>query len=159
MASKKTPVMETPETEEQELEETVKKDDGLEAEAKVKAQQAEIEKLKKQLAEAQKAKPAARNRDDAEAVRQAGRDAIAAGVDPWTVTVSVRSPRRSGKEDPWYWICVNGQGVQIPADDKYHDVKLPWAEVLVDMLAAERNAEEFQDSIEVYDPVTNPHKE
>lgn len=159
MATKKTPAKE-PE-QELELEETAPAAEkpAEDTEAKVKAQQAEIEKLKKQLAAAQAQKPAPRNRDDAETVRQAARDAIAAGKDPWSETVSVRAPRRSGKEDPWYWICVNGRGVQIPADDKYHDVKLPWAEVLVDMLAAERSAEEFQDSIEVFDPVTNPHKE
>lgn len=159
MASKKTPVLEVPEQEDKELEEVVKKSDELAAEAKVKAQQAEIEKLKKQLAEAQAVKPAARNRDEAEAIRQAAREAAEQGVDPWTIKVNVRAPRRSGKEDPWYWICVNGQGVQIPADDKYHEVKLPWAEVLVDTLDAERSAEKFQDSIEVYDPVTNPHKD
>jgi len=153
MANKKTPEPNEPI---EELE-TAEPADGNEA--KLKAQQAEIAKLKKQLAEAQQAKPAVRNRDDAEAIRQAAREAVEAGKDPWTITVPVRSPRRSGKEDPWYWICVNGQGVQIPADDRYHDVKLPWAEVLVDMLAAERSAEDFQDSIEVYDPVTNPHKD
>ena len=156
MASRKNPVESVPEEEVKETAEPVKQ--ATEAEETIKSQQAEIEKLKKQLAEAQK-KPAARGRDDAEAVRQAARDAVAAGKDPWTETVSIRCPRRSGKEDPWYWICVNGLGVQIPADDKYHDVKLPWAEVLVDMLAAERSAEKFQDSIEVYDPVTNPHKD
>lgn len=154
MATTKNPEPNVPEKEE--LETAEPEDRNAE---KLKAQQAEIAKLKKQLAEAQQAKPAVKNRDDAETVKQAAREAAAAGVDPWTVTVPVRSPRRSGKEDPWYWICVNGLGVQIPADDKYHDVKLPWAEVLVDMLAADRRAEDFQDSIEVFDPVTNPHRD
>ena len=160
MASKKTPELK-PEKEDQELEAVAEKGEGLtaEAEAKMKAQQAEIEKLKKQLAEAQKSVPAAVNQNDAEVVRQAAVKAAEEGTDPWTVKVPVRAPRRSGKEDPWYWLNVNGKSVQVPADDKYHEMKLPWADALVSMLEAEKNAEAYQDSIEVFDPVTNPHKD
>ena len=75
---------------------------------------------------------------------------------PSISTVSIRAPRRPGKEDPWYWLNVNSISVQVPADDKYHDLKLPWAETLINMLEAERYAGEYQDGIEVYDPQTNP---
>ena len=157
MATKRKPA-ET-ETEEQLLEqpaeETQPEGDPSE---KLKAQQAEIEKLKAQLAAAQQqAKPGARQ-NDAEVVRKACEEAVKAGVDLWTVTVNIRSPRRPGKEDPWYWLNVNGRSVQIPADDKYYEIKLPWAEALINSLEAERKAADYQDQLEVYDPVTNPHK-
>ena len=157
MATKRKPA-ET-ETEEQLLEqpaeETQPEGDPSE---KLKAQQAEIEKLKAQLAAAQQqAKPGARQ-NYAEVVRKACEEAVKAGVDLWTVTVNIRSPRRPGKEDPWYWLNVNGRSVQIPADDKYYEIKLPWAEALINSLEAERKAADYQDQLEVYDPVTNPHK-
>ena len=139
---------------EQPAEETQPKDDQSE---KLKAQQAEIEKLKAQLAAAQQAKPGARQ-NDAEVVRKACEEAVKAGVDLWTVKVNVRSPRKPGKEDPWYWLNVNGRSVQIPADDKYYELALPWAETLINSLEADRRAADFQDQLEVYDPVTNPHK-
>ena len=154
MASKKTPATENEEQLlEQQAEETKPK-----ADAQLAAQQAEIEKLKKQIAEMQKnTRPVAQN--DAEIVRKAAEEAAAAGVDPWEVTVKIRSPRRSGKEDPFYWLNVNGKSVQVPADDKYYDIKLPWAECLINSLDAERRAADFQDAMEVYAPVTNPHRD
>ena len=154
MATKKTPA---PKTEEQLLEqpaeETMPKDNS---EAKLKAQQAEIERLKAQLAKAQTGRG---GQNDAEVVKRASAEAAAAGVDPWSITVNIRAPRRPGKEDPWYWLNVNGMSVQIPADDRYYDIKLPWAETLINSLEADRRAAEFQDGLEVYDPVTNPHRE
>lgn len=157
MATKKNPASKT-ETEEQLLEqqaeeekpETGKADDQLTAQAK------EIEKLKAQLAEMKKA-----NRtpmDDAAVVKKAAEESAKAGVDPWEVTVNIRAPRRPGREDPWYWISVNGRSVQIPADDRYYDIKLPWAEAMINSLQAEKRAADFQDGLEVYDPVTNPHR-
>lgn len=153
MAKEKNPA---PQTEEQLLEQPAEEAQP-EMSAKEKAQQAEIEKLRKQLAEAQKARPGAQN--DAEVVRKACAEAAAAGIDPWTVTIRIRSPRRPGKEDPFYWLNVNGQSVQVPADDKYYELKLPWAETLINSLEAERHAAEFQDAMEVYDPITNPHRD
>lgn len=146
MASKK-PV---PQGEEQLLEQQA--EEAQPEDDRVKAQQAEIERLKAQIAQMQ----TRRAQNDAEVVKEATRAAAENGVDPWTVTVNIRSPRRPGKEDPWYWLSVNGQSVQIPADDRRYDVKLPWAEALMNSLEAERYAAEFQDNIEVYDPVTNP---
>ena len=156
MATKRKPA-ET-ENEEQLLEQPAEETQPKNAQSeKLKAQQAEIEKLKAQLAAAQQAKPGARQ-NDAEVVRKACEEAVKAGVDLWTVKVSIRAPRKPGKEDPWYWLNVNGRSVQIPADDKYYDLALPWAETLINSLEAERKAADFQDSLEVYDPVTNPHK-
>ena len=156
MATKRKPA-ET-ETEEQLLEQQAEETQPQdEQDAKLKAQQKEIEKLKAQLAEAQANKPGAR-RNDAEMVRKACEEAAKAGVDPWTVKISIRSPRRPGREDPWYWLNVNGHSAQVPADDRYYDLALPLAETLINMLEAEKNAADFQDNLEVYDPVTNPHK-
>jgi len=156
MASKKTtPAQEIPVNEAAETE--VKQAEGNEAEAKLKAQQAEIEKLKAQLAEAQKARKPGMQQDDAAIVKQAAKEACEKGKDPWQITVNIRAPRKSGKDDPWYWLNVNGRSVQVPADDKFHELKLPWAETLINSLEAEKYAEDFQDKLEVYDPVTNPH--
>lgn len=157
MATKRNPAK--TETEEQLLEQPAEETQPENtAAAQLKAQQAEIEKLKAQIAAMQKA-PAGRGpQDDAAVVRKAAAECAAAGVDPWEVTVNIRAPRRPGKEDPWYWLNVNGRSVQVPADDKYYALKLPWAETLVNSLDAERRAADFQDSLEVFDPVTNPHK-
>ena len=152
MATKKSPV---PQGEEQLLEqpaEEAQQEAG--GDAQLKAQEKEIERLRAQIAQ-MKRRPA---QNDAEVVKEATRQAAESGVDPWTVTVNIRSPRRPGREDPWYWLSVNGKSVQIPADDRRYDVKLPWAEALMNSLEAERYAAEFQDNIEVFDPVTNPHK-
>lgn len=153
MASKKTPA---PQDEEQLLEQQAEEaQPEVNESAKVKAQQAEIEKLRAQIAAMQK-RPA---QNDAELVRTASLEAAEKGVDPWNITVNVRSPRRPGKEDPWYWLNVNGLSVQVPADDRRYDLKLPWAECLMNSLDAENHAADYQDSLEVYDPITNPKRD
>ena len=58
-----------------------------------------------------------------------------------------------------YWLNVNGRTVQIPADDRRYDLKLPWAACLMDSLEAENRAADYQDSLEVYDPITNPKRD
>ena len=155
MATKRNPASETEEQLlEQPAEETKPK--AKTENEQLKAQQEEIEKLKAQLAAMQKV---TRNpQDDRDVVLKAAEEAAKAGIDPWQVKVNIRSPRRPGKEDPWYWLNVNGRSVQVPADDKYYEMKLPWAETLVNSLYAERRAADFQDSLEVYDPITNPHQ-
>lgn len=121
-------------------------------------QQEEIRKLKEELAQAQQRGGGSRQ-DDAAIVRKAAQEAAEAGKDPFDVVVSIRIPRRGGREDPWYWLNVNGRSCQVPADDKVHEMKLPWAETLINALEAERKAEAFQDGLEVFDPKTNPHRE
>ena len=135
--------------------ETTGKDPELE---KVLAeQQAQIQKLQQELAKAQQRSTG--RQDDAAVVRKAAEEAAEAGKNAFDVVVSIRAPKRPGKEDPWYWLNVNGRSVQVPADDRYHELRLPWAETLINMLEAERRAEDFQDGLEVYDPVTNPKKD
>ena len=118
--------------------------------------QAEIAALKAQLAEK---KPAGRSTEsDFDRVHRAEEEAIAGGVDPWTVEIDVLVPHREKSEDPWYWLSVNGRTVQIPSNDRYQKMKLPFACVLVDTLAAQRRSIDYQDSLEVFDPETNPHR-
>ena len=116
---------------------------------------AEIAKLKAQLAGA---KPVNRGgkETDYERVHRIEQETAEAGTDPWTVTVEVLVPHREKTEDPWYWINVNGIIAQIPANDRYQELKLPWACVLVDLLKYEKYSNEYQDSIPNWDPETNP---
>ena len=81
------------------------------------------------------------------------------GKDPWGIMISIRAPRRPAKEDPFYWLSVNGRTLQVPANDKYFEMALPFAACLTEMIAAEWFANDFADSIEEYDPITNPHRE
>lgn len=155
MATKKTtvPELSVPEMEDKELEEAGK----LQKKAdEMAAKDAEIEKLKKQLAEAQK--PASRE-TDYERVHRIEKETEAAGVDPWTVLVDVLVPHREKSEDPWYWLNINGRSVQVPARDRYEKLKLPWACLLVDHLKYEKASVDYQDSLEVFDPATNPHRD
>ena len=119
--------------------------------------QAEIAALRKQLATA--TQPAGRTMaSDYDRVRRAEEECVAGGVDPWTVEIEVLAPHREKTEDPWYWISVNGMTVQIPANDRYQKMKLPFAGVLVDLLKYEKASLDYQDSLEVFDPETNPHR-
>lgn len=154
MATKKNPV---PQAEEG-LPELEPQEGQTKADDTVKQQQAEIEKLRKQI-EALQAGTRATSRNDADLVKEACQQAAESGVDPWEVKVKVRAPRRPGREDPFYWLNVNGRILMVPADEKYYDLALPWAECLINSLDAENKAADFQDSLEVHDPITNPHKE
>ena len=142
MATRKTSPAEVPEMEEK----------AAEPVTELEKKDAEIAALKAQLA---RSKPSLRS--DYERVKQACEEAAAAGIDPWTLTIEIMVPHREKTEDPWYWINVNGLSVQIPANDRYQEIKLPWADVLVETLRAEKRALDYQDTLEVYDPVTNPH--
>lgn len=154
MATKKgTPVPENPEIVEEKQEESI----GL------SAMQAEIEKLKAENERLKRSSVAAYGaagaKSDQERVQDACRKAAEEGRDAWTETVSIRAPRRPAKEDPFYWLSVNGRTLQVPANDRYFDLPLPFAACLTDMIAAEWLAADYSDSIENYDPVTNPKKE
>ena len=116
----------------------------------------ELAALRAQIAEMQK--PRAGKETDYDRVHRIEKETAEAGKDPWTVMVDVLVPHREKTEDPWYWINVNGQSVQVPANDRYFELKLPWAAALTDMIEAEWHASDFQDGIEVFDPVTNPHR-
>ena len=119
---------------------------------------AEIAKLKAQLAALQQQNEGYRAGRDADVVAKASEEAQAAGVDPWTVKVSVRVPERRDTTERSYWICVNGRSVQLPANNQYQEMRLPFAEALMNALQADRYAQQFADQqIQVYDPITNPN--
>lgn len=116
----------------------------------------EIRRLKAELEKTKAMIPIAVG-SEKEAVRKLTEQAAAEGTDPWTVTVKIRVPRRPEKEDPWYWVNINGRSAQIPANDKMQEMKLPFAEVLLSQLKAEDDLRDYLDNVQVYDPVTNPH--
>ena len=148
MATKKTTV---PKTEEPITEEEVKE---AEPEKSREELAEEVEKLKAQLS----AQRGGGQQSDYDRVKQACEESAEAGTDPWTVEIEVLVPHREKTEDPWYWINVNGMSAQIPANDRYQKMKLPFANILMDTLRAERHSLDFQESLEVYDPVVNPHR-
>lgn len=98
-------------------------------------------------------------KSDYERVQDACREAAEAGLDPWKETISIRAPRRPAKEDPFYWLAINGRTMQVPANDKYFELSLPFAECLVNMIHAEYRAADYIESVENYDPVTNPKRD
>ena len=117
---------------------------------------AEIARLKAELEEANRRAAYATPRSERERVAEMCRKAAEEGLDPWGIKIAIRVPRRPPTQDPWYWINVNGIIAQIPANDRYQELKLPWACVLVDLLKYEKYSNEYQDSIPNWDPETNP---
>ena len=98
-------------------------------------------------------------KSDYERVHKLAEENAKSGEDPWGVKISIRAPRRPKKEDPFYWLSINGRTLQVPANDKYFEMALPFAETLVNMVWAENFSNDYIDGIEDYDPVTNPHKD
>ena len=96
------------------------------------------------------------SKTDRERVWDACIAAEKAGLDPWTVKISVLAPR-IGKGDDSYWLSTNGRNMGVPADDRYYDLELPFAESLVNEISARKRAADMIDKLEVYDPVNNPH--
>ena len=165
MATKKsgTPVPEEP-VKDKELEEEAGKLEKMAQQADaVSKMRAELEQLKKENEKLRQNSVAAYGlagaKSDYERVKEACEKAAKEGRDAWQEKISIRAPRRPAKEDPFYWLSVNGQTMQVPANDKYFELALPYADALVNMIAAEWFANDFADSIEEYDPVTNPHRE
>lgn len=152
MATKKS----TPETEIPAEEEKQVTDPVSMMRAELEALKKENERLKQNSVQAYGAAGA---KSDYERVQEACQKAAEEGADAWGIKISIRAPRRPAKEDPFYWVSVNDRQIQIPANDKYYDLALPFAACLVDMIAAEWMAADFADNIENYDPVTNPHRE
>lgn len=117
-----------------------------------------IAELEKRLAEAEKLNKSMAAGDDYTTVKELSEKAAREGIDPWTIQVEIRVPARRDCNDKYYWGCVNGQSVQIPANNSYQKMKLPFAEMIVNMIRAEKHAETFaDDGVNFYDPVTNPH--
>lgn len=96
------------------------------------------------------------SKTDRERVYDACVAAEKAGLDPWTVKISVLAPR-IGKGEDSYWLSTNGKNMAVPADDRYYDLALPFAESMVNEISARKRAADMIDKLEVYDPVNNPH--
>lgn len=159
MATKKsgTPVPEIPMDEDAELEEKAEKSQQMaNMQAELAALKAENERLRKNSVSAASAYG---GKSDRERVQEACRECAERGGDPWAEKISIRAPRKPAKEDNFYWLSVNGRTLQVPANDKYFEMALPFAQALTDMIAAEWHASDYADSIEDFDPVTNPHRE
>ena len=157
MASKKSAAQETPVIEEEVLEQAEEKQ---EVNPQMLAMQKEIERLKKENAQLQQNSVYSANpmgsASDYERVHAACEQAAKDGVDPWSKTISVLAAR-IGKGEDSYWLCVNGKSMQVPANDRYYELALPFAQCLVDEIRARYRAADFADSIQVYDPKDNPH--
>lgn len=159
MATKKvsTPVLEEPVNEEVKLEEAAQQAQMM---ANMQAELAALKKENERLkANSVAASGATGAKSDYERVQDACKKAAEEGADAWEIKISVRAPRRPSKEDPFYWLSINGRTIQIPATDKYYDLPLPFAAALTDMIQAEWHANDYIDSIEEYDPITNPHRD
>ena len=127
------------------------------AKAATDEKDARIAELEAQLAEARAENTKIRRQSDREIVEAAAQKAVKDGVDPWSVTVSIRVPERRDCNEKWHWLCINGRSVQIPANNEYQEMKLPFAETLLNMLGAEKFVQDYADrEIHNYDPVRNP---
>ena len=156
MASKKTPEPNVQENETQEVLEAAKTGDELLSQAE--ALRKENARLKAQLAAAKKA-PAQR-KTDRQVLNEAIAEALAEGKNTWDVKVAIRARPRTGTTEKHYWLGVNGRFLAVPADDKYHEMALPFAECLLNSMDAENFVKEFADrEIKVYDLISNPHEE
>jgi len=124
---------------------------------KVSEKDAEIARLKAELEKANRRAAYQSPADERARIRQMANEAAKNGENPWDITVEVRVPRRPAGEDPFYWISVNNRTAQIPANDKLQEMRLPFALTMVESLAWEDVARNYADSLQVYDPVTNPH--
>lgn len=149
MAAKKdsTPVLEEP-----------VKEEANEA-AKLEEMQKRLQELEKENAQLKKNSVYSPSpfggAQDFERVKAACQQAAEDGADPWGIKISVNAPR-IGKGEDSYWLCVNGRTIQVPANDRYFELALPFADCLVDEIENRKRANDYIDSIQVYDPDSNP---
>jgi len=160
MATKKNAAQEAPEVIEEITEEKTNQDPLAQPDPQMLAMQKEIERLKKENEQLKvnsvfAASPTG-GESDSERVYKACEQASKAGKDPWDVKISVQA-QRIGKGEDSYWLCVNGRIMQVPANDRYYDLELPFAQCLVDEIRSRYRAADFADGIQVYDPENNPH--
>ena len=121
------------------------------------AQQQEL-MLKMAAGKAEDKAPLTQTELDTINVKKLADEAAATGKDPWTVEAEVFVPHRDAGEDKFYWLSINDRTAQIPANDSRQVMKLPFALILVDTLAAKRREEAYMDNVQVYDPQLNPHQ-
>lgn len=122
-------------------------------------QKSMIDKLNGEL-HTERNKAAVPRKTDKARVNEAVLQAIKEGKDPWDVKIPVRARPRQGTTEKHYWLGVNGRFLAIPADDKYYELALPFAECLVNAMDAENFVKDYADkNIQVYDLISNPHQE
>ena len=121
-------------------------------------QKSMIDKLNKELV-TERSKASVPRQTDKSRVQEAIRQAIAEGKNLWDVKIPVRARPRQGTTEKHYWMGVNGRFIAVPADDKYYDLALPFAECLVNAMDAEVFVKDYADKIQVHDLISNPHEE
>lgn len=128
--------------------------------SKADAKDLEIAKLKAEISKMKSDRSATPftpgSKTDAARLLMMAEDAEESGIDPWSIQVDIRVPKKAGSGDDDYWLNVNGISAQVPANGEVQKLKLPWAMTLMDSIMAEEMALDFADSIQVYDPKTNP---
>ena len=67
--------------------------------------------------------------------------------DAWDETVEMIVPRKPKGEDQQYYICVNDRRYMVPANGRMQSLPRPIAEVLQESLDAEREADDYADSL------------
>ena len=162
---KKAPELEVPENEDLELEQESEKLEQMASQPdqpnpQMLAMMAEMERLKKENEALKKnsvySPSSEGGASDRERVAKACEEAAKKGQDPWKIKISVLAPR-IGKGEDSYWLCINGRSIQVPANDRYYELALPFAECLVNEVQARNRASDYIDEIEVFDPKDNPH--
>ena len=122
-------------------------------------QKSMIEKLNSELT-TERNKAAAPRKTDKARVNEAIKQALEEGKDLWDVKIPIRARPRQGTTERHYWMGVNGRFLAVPADDKYYELALPFAECLVNAMDAENFVKDYADkNIQVYDLISNPHTE
>lgn len=121
-------------------------------------QKSMIDRLNKELV-TERSKASVPRQTDKTRVQEAIKQAIAEGKNLWDVKIPVRARPRQGTTEKHYWMGVNGRFIAVPADDKYYDLALPFAECLVNAMDAEVFVKDYADKIQVHDLISNPHEE
>lgn len=67
--------------------------------------------------------------------------------DEWAEEVEMIIPRKPKGDDPQYYVCVNDRRFYIPANGKMQKLPKPVANILLESLEAEQEAEDFADSM------------
>ena len=131
----------------------------LEMQKIMQEQKSMIDQLNKELT-TERSKASVQRKTDKARVNEAIQQALAEGKKLWDVKIPIRARPRQGTTEKYYWLGVNGRFLAVPADDKYYELALPFAECLVNAMDAENFVKDYADkNIQVYDMISNPHQE
>ena len=163
MASRNTPAANEQDRKENTPEESAVKAQDIQEQIQemqkiMQEQKSMIDRLNKELV-TERSKASVPRQTDKSRVQEAIKQAIAEGRNLWDVKIPVRARPRQGTTEKHYWMGVNGRFIAVPADDKYYDLALPFAECLVNAMDAEVFVKDYADKIQVYDLISNPHEE